>query len=377
MEDPLLSFSQGKLTKGNINLNRNICLIIFCVFFNLATWLCIILTIYLLIFKESHGDSTTFLIIGIIICYWIYFILELSSQTFKFLLSKSGEKIDKVMEKFLKIKPKVVIFFESYHMEQRHSQGGSYEVKVTTFSKTIPLKYISIRDTSGVFTLNISENNIIKYFFKLNVTYEIHIADVATLSQIQAIKSFLERRYSHLDRKNNCEPRIYIDNIKQYQMIKLKDSEPFFTNCFWFICFTLLTLGELYKLYIDRFSIRQTFIIKKFISVNSDLNNDERFNQFNPKLKIGRQIINFELEDAIGPVERNIAGRSNDFILNIENDNNNNMSLYNNNIRNDVGNGIYNENINNNQIQNNNRQIYIINGSEDASTKYSDASKPE
>lgn len=139
MEDPLLSFSQGKLTKGNINLNRNICLIIFCVFFNLATWLCIILTIYHLIFKESHGNSITFLIIGII-CYCIYFILELCSQTFKFLLSKSGEKIHKTMEKFLKIKPKVEIFFESYHMEQRHSQGGgSYTVKVTTFSKTMPL----------------------------------------------------------------------------------------------------------------------------------------------------------------------------------------------------------------------------------------------
>ena len=67
----------------------------------------------------------------------------------------------------------------------------------------------------------------------------------------------------------------------------MKDEEPFFNaNGFWYFIFTLLTLVEFYKIYLDSLILHQSFTIKKLISISYDVNTDQRFYSFNPSLFI-------------------------------------------------------------------------------------------
>ena len=68
-------------------------------------------------------------------------------------------------------------------------------------------------------------------------------------------------------------------------MIKLQEKEPFFIGYFWFVIFTIFALANVYKLYIYIISTYQTVTIKKLISNNNNIINDERYDQYNPSLQ--------------------------------------------------------------------------------------------
>lgn len=67
---------------------------------------------------------------------------------------------------------------------------------------------------------------------------------------------------------------------------------------FWFFLATLLTLGEIYTIYLNSCSIKQSFKIRKIISTRYDLN-QVKYDDFSPRLDLINEQHNYESKDYI------------------------------------------------------------------------------
>ena len=88
-----------------------------------------------------------------------------------------------------------------------------------------------------------------------------------------------------------------IPGIMHHNLIKLRESEPCTVNYFLFVIFTILTLVEFYKPYVNSFCIEQKFKIRKIISTRYDLNNPEyekKYQNLNPKINLLEQKYDFQ-----------------------------------------------------------------------------------
>ena len=74
-------------------------------------------------------------------------------------------------------------------------------------------------------------------------------------------------------------------------------------NCFIskgvFIIFTILTLGEIYKLIVKGLAANQTFIIKKIISTRYDLSQNNEYDSWTPKLNFPNKEYKFDLKNTV------------------------------------------------------------------------------
>ena len=108
-------------------------------------------------------------------------------------------------------------------------------------------------------------------------------------------------------------------------MIKLDKKGSFFVNFFIFIILTLLSFGEIYKLYIYNISIYRQFTIRKIVSTRKDLKTNREYDIFNPQIKLFDKLHTFESK-----IYNYLSTEHNR--LNINNNNNN---IEDNNITND------------------------------------------
>lgn len=153
---------------------------------------------------------------------------------------------------------------------------------------------------SGTFNLNVDKKNYkYKYYVKLNIIYLALLDDTLTSIAYNNVKDNLISNIQHLDIFYRIDEIIRINGISNFNMIKLKEKDPFFVGCFWFIISTIFSLGILYKLYINIISIEQNILIKKLISNTNNIAFDPRYNFFNPELKIFDKTFTYEKITAI------------------------------------------------------------------------------
>ena len=230
-------------------------------------------------------NQKTIYIIFAYIFYIHYLILELCSPMLKDLCSVSNQTINEIIEKFIKGKPNLYLKCECFHYEKRQNGRSSYTIdEVITYSETINYSYISYRDISGLLILNIDVSDIKKkYYIKLEIIKKVYLSDNNSISHYYALKKNIIEKNKHRDTYIRTYNYIDIEGLPYFYIIKLKDDDPWLIgNGFWYLIFTLLTLVEFYKIYVNSLFLYQSFTIKKLISISYDVNMDQRFNSFSP-----------------------------------------------------------------------------------------------
>ena len=249
----------------------------FCVWFlNFGLWALIIRAIF--------NRELPVIIYGCMF-YVLYLFAELcDSPILKSLRNISNQTIDEIIENLIKGKPNIYLVGESYHMENNH--GGAHEC--ITFSEGLLYNYAFCRDISGLLILNTDISDIKgKYYIKLKIINKIYLADDKSIAHYGSLKDLILLNNRNRDKKFRFFNHVDIEGFPNSFLIKLNDEEPWFIgNGFWFVIFTLFTFAELYKIYLNLLILRQTFYIKKVISISYDVNTDPRFNIFNPKFCI-------------------------------------------------------------------------------------------
>ena len=274
----------------------------FCWLLSIFIWGFIILFLYYLLFEKKKRYEYLFINIP---AYIIYFILELCSESNKYLCRKRKNKeikLNELLESLFKAQPNVSVYCECSHTESEYvSDGdeGHYETStVVSYSENVPIKYYSCRDVSGLFVLNVNEKNINKKaYIKLELNTEINFADTVSYKENEFVKMDLTIRNKNKDRNFSIKELRSINGMRKHYFLRLQDKEPKCFHYMWFLLFTILTFAEFYKIYNNSICIYQNFTIRKFVSTRYDLSSDEyteKYEKFNPQIKIMDQHISYD-----------------------------------------------------------------------------------
>ena len=93
------------------------------------------------------------------------------------------------------------------------------------------------------------------------------------------------------------EERI-IPGFMEYNLVRITDKEPCSINFYWFAFFTILTLAQFYKSYVNCFCISQNFTIRKIVSTRNDLNSEKfnkKYRNLIPQINLIKSQINFDI----------------------------------------------------------------------------------
>ena len=296
-------------------------------FFSLLLWILIIMAIIY--------QNTPYIIFASIF-YFQYFYSELCSPTLKALNSISNQKINTILERLIKGKPNLYLKCECYHNVQKNAGQTTRTEEVITHSETINFNHISYRDISGQLILNIDVSDLTKkYYIALEIIKKAYLSDNNSISHYYSLKNNIIENNQDRDAYFIYYNDIDIEGLPNFYLIKLKDEEPFFiANGFWYFIFTLLTLVEFYKIYVNSLILHQSFIIKKLLSISYDVNTDQRFNSFNPSFFIKHTNQHFQYNNTeINLLHEQINEINNDNInvINVAHNENRNNQQNNNN----------------------------------------------
>ena len=298
-EDNLSSPSSFQSLKQNqFQNNKRIesCLYTFiCWIMTIVIWVFIILVIYItlpepeitvdnfmIIFRKKFLKQRQKLIYYIFfsIIYIFYLLLEFSSPLFKYLYNIKNLELYEEMRIFLTKKP-------SFNLKFKYIKNDSNEPKFR-------FRYMSFRDISGLFEININkENKDKKRYILLELQQEIKFADRNSFLEYNKCKEKFLNRYQN-NGLSEVKEEIIIKYLKPNYMIKLDKKSSFLVNYCIFVFLTILSFGEIYKLYIYYISIYQQFTIRKIVSTKKDLKNDTDYNIFNPQIKLLDKLLTFE-----------------------------------------------------------------------------------
>ena len=307
MKDPLvendLVAPKSEVQQSSKKHSGNTCFTIICWIFNLGVWglLTYILVSYFCLKKE--GDDTkdikklSYVLIAV---YIVYLILEFCSSTSRYLRHKnSSEGIKKKMGELYKAQPSIKFYAECYHYETRtytvtNNEGEEEErtkrVKVISHKESKYFSYYSVRDISGLLNLNCDIAQIKKKsYIKLELKEEINFADSISISDYEKQKSNFKRYCKTLDTHIDFSEYWSLPGMTHHNLIKINDKDPCMANFFWYFIFTILTLGQFYKIYIASLCIYQNYKIRKIMSTRYDLNShkyDAQYSKFNPQINL-------------------------------------------------------------------------------------------
>ena len=91
-----------------------------------------------------------------------------------------------------------------------------------------------------------------------------------------------------------------IPGLNYLNLVNIGNENPCTVNFFLYFLFTILTLSQFYKSYVNSFCITQNFKIRKIISTRYDLNQEiytEKYSQLNPSLNLISQQYNYKSDD--------------------------------------------------------------------------------
>ena len=276
--------------------------------FQLFLWFFIIFSI------SNHG---TFPILVII--YFLYLIIEFTSNTSFFLLNKnSTNSIYNKLKEIFSTAPVVKISCQCFHIErhldERRDEKGKIiteyvDRKIVTYNGSEYFAYYSFRDVSGLFKIDLnSEIFKNKTYIKLNLDKIISFADAISYSDYQSFKNNFIYQNSHRDKKMDFHEEFTIPNLSKTNLIKIRDNEPFYVNFLFFFLSVILTMGVPYEMLLDQISIEGKYQIKKMISTRYNLNSAEYDNIYGmsiPAIKLGINEFNF-IPEEYGHIEQNM-----------------------------------------------------------------------
>lgn len=307
-------------------------------FFQLALWT----LIGLLIFNCLLGDTDILAYLpSTIIVYIIYLILELCSSTFSYLLNARNADSVHVLMKTLFSNPILINFHcECYHYRTKVTRNKNGTTtsreKVVTYRGIQSFTYYSWKDVSGTFLLDSSQalmNDKIQ-FIKLKLDKKFIFNDQYTNMDYQ-------RQYHQFYMTNRWRDTYIstsvvnsIQSFNEFNLVKISDQPvPCLFNKWWFILFTILSLAQFYKYYVDSICSFQFFLIKKQISTRFNLNAAEFREKFEidaPKITLHHQTTNFyeketdllhDTPDLPDEKDLEISEEVNNFMKNNENGN--------------------------------------------------------
>jgi hypothetical protein len=199
--------------------------------------------------------------------------------------------------------PEIHFHCECYHYETRihystdkdgHRHRHTERVKITTYTETYNMPYYSERDVSGLFYLNCDKAYVEKkYYIKLELKEEINFADAISYYDYETAKSAFWRRNRFRDVHFEFTEQRIIPGMVHHNLVKLTDIEPCMANFFWFFVFTLLTLAEFLRCYVDSFCVYQKFKVRKLVSTRYDLNQPV-YQTFVPQIDLISQQYQYE-----------------------------------------------------------------------------------
>ena len=268
--------------------------------FNLISWLFQILIWFFLAgtirnysLDASQAAKLSFLIL-FLICYVVYFILELLSQEAKLLKKKTNEYgIFQKMGSYFKTYPVFELYCECFHFESTTDSPASHW-KRTSYTETYKFPYYSERDMSGLLYID-CDNEIIKnkHYVQLELIEEINFADsISYLDYEEAKKEFIKKNKPK-DHRFELKEKKYIPGLEKLILVKITDDEPCYGNFKSLVFFTIFMIGEFYKLLFNYKCIFQTYKIRKIVSTRYDLNQPE-YQDFIPKIDVIIKKYNYE-----------------------------------------------------------------------------------
>ena len=295
-----LKLSQGHKSHADALLNC------FCWFFSFVVWALIGLIVYYNIYEENEIRLKKCKI-SLAFYYIVYIILQYYSPTFKYLLNKDKLSFHAKMGEIFSMKPEVILINKRYHYieetytytdDDGHTQTGTRTVRVWGTKTKESMKYKSFRDVSGLLVLNCGKSKKIrKAYVELEIKLEINFADTISYSDYEKAKANFYSRQKHSDDYNQLDEEITVKGLKHHYLLKIMDKDPCTINIYWYIFFTLITLGQIYKIYFSTFCIHKKITIRKIISTRYDLGNPEygqNYEPMNPQISINNLKFGYE-----------------------------------------------------------------------------------
>jgi hypothetical protein len=152
------------------------------------------------------------------------------------------------------------------------------------------MPYYSARDVSGLFYLNCDEAIVKKkMYIKLELNDEINFADEISYMDYEYYKEQFWRKNRFKDVYMDFNETRKVPGLVHHNLIKISQNEPCFVSFGWFMIFTLFTVCEFYKIYINTLFVYQQFKIRKIISTRYDLNapeNEEKYQKLIPQINL-------------------------------------------------------------------------------------------
>ena len=216
-------------------------------------------------------------LIVFLLLYLIYLIIEFTSPTFKFLCNKQKKKFHEKIKSIFQKKPSIILRAKSKNKINEDIHRNAIQ----------KFKIFSSRDVSGLFVPNTDGDNIgKKKYILLKLKEELILEDERTFSEYKKLKEDFIKENKRLDQDFQFEEEIKIIGLKDYYMIKLKEEDYFFINKIFFFIITVITFVEIYKIFINYISVYQEFTIKKIISSYKKLDNERKYDLYNPQISL-------------------------------------------------------------------------------------------
>jgi len=210
------------------------------------------------------------------------------SPTFQYIYhEQNNSTVHSYMLSLFKARPRIEWKIVLYHYETEYytenNKRKTREVKKISRTSSRDFSYISSRDVSGTFILDIHnlKERQNKFFIKLNLTLQVDQANDGTdhdfITQKEEFYNSNRLYDLHMDKQEMTN----LEGFSTHNLISVNDKRPPYVNCWIYFFISVFGFKELYCLYFDSLCISQKFTIKKIISNRRDLNNqeNERFYQ--------------------------------------------------------------------------------------------------
>ena len=302
-----MNHNYTQLPQNNYNSSKDeekdntACCNCFCWILSFIIWISMISSLFFTNtedYKNIENRNLSYIIFGI--SYFLYIVFECCSPTAKYLINKkSGEEMYDKMGSLFRAPPTITFNCQCYHYEIIHfttkDKDGNIRhrtrrEKIISYSESYSMPYYSSRDVSGLFYLNCDEAYAKKKcYIKLKLNEEINFADEISYMDYEFYKEQFWKKNRFRDVYMDFNEKRTIPGLVHHNLIKIGHNDPCIVSFGWFFIFTLLTLSEFYKIYINSLFVYQNYKIRKLISTRYDLNETIYANKYSdlvPKLNL-------------------------------------------------------------------------------------------
>ena len=243
--------------------------------------------------SSNKDDRIPYIVLTSII-YAIYLIFELCSNILESLSNeKSPKEFKLLMGKIFIVFPTIkfiTTISERTYYKDTDDKEDYRDTYVGTESSNLGI--YSSRDISG--PLNFYPNNH-SYAF-VSIKTEINFAD--TISYSDYIDERAKMKYYDAKMPNYVyefsEERTIDGITRKAYLVNLYGNKNFFFSKAVYIIFSILTLGQIYKLIFRCMTKYMVYTVRKIISTRYNLSQDEKYDPFEPKIIFPKEVCSYD-----------------------------------------------------------------------------------